>query len=69
MYAADDYGIGGYETLVNTAHQEGVCVINSYQLSNATSAGVVVNAVASGSTKVVVLYMGTSLTTNFLQVK
>ncbi|KAK7481552.1 hypothetical protein BaRGS_00027201, partial [Batillaria attramentaria] len=67
VYAANDYGREGLETLTNTARQEGLCVVNSFELDDAANADVAVSTLAQGTSRVVVMYMGTSLTQAFLQ--
>ena len=54
--------------MTSTARQEGLCVINSFEMEDEASADQAVNTISAGTSKVVVLYMGTSLTTAFLTV-
>ena len=54
--------------LISTARQEGLCVINSFEMEDESDAGHVITSTSSSTSRVVVLYMGTSLTTAFLTV-
>lgn len=67
VHAADAFGRGGLESLKNTARQEGLCVINSYELVDASKADDAMTLLTAQPSRVVVMYMGTSLTTAFLQ--
>ncbi|KAL8562533.1 hypothetical protein ACOMHN_045798 [Nucella lapillus] len=67
VHAANSYGREGLSTMTNVARQEGLCVINSYELANEANASTAVNIVSAVSSKVVVLYMGTTLTSAFLK--
>ncbi|KAK7087415.1 uncharacterized protein [Littorina saxatilis] len=67
VYAADDYGREGFNTLTNTARQEGICVINSFEMVEGSNANEIVSKVSGGTTKVVVLFLGTSTTRAFLE--
>ena len=68
VYAANSYGREGLDTITNIGRQEGLCVVNSIELETPANASDVVNTVSQGTTKVVVLYLGTTLTSAFLQV-
>lgn len=69
VHAANGYGRGGLETMINTARQEGLCVVDSYELADdsASGADAAVAKLASGTTRVVVMFMGTSQTRAFLE--
>ncbi|XP_076452891.1 uncharacterized protein LOC143288376 [Babylonia areolata] len=67
VHAANSYGREGLTTMTNVARQEGLCVISSYELADSGNVSLAVNTVSGATSRVVVLFMGTTLTRSFLE--
>lgn len=66
VYEGSVFGRSGLETLTNAARQEGLCVINSVEMSSTANVSSAITRLTGSTSKVVVMYLGTTMTTTFL---
>ena len=69
VYSANSFGHGGKEAFYQIAQQEGICIIEAFELGPNTDANSLISALVSQSTHIVVTYLGLSDMNTFINAR